>query len=58
MDNNTDIKNLIGGLEMMIAAAEPGVVMTEEMSMVCSVTLLSAVRELKRGILNEQGVVG
>ncbi|MCS0306352.1 hypothetical protein [Vibrio diabolicus] len=45
---NLDIKELIGELEMMEAAAEPGVVLTEEMSVTCSATLLRAVKELKK----------
>lgn len=45
---NMEIKKLIGDLEMMAAAAEPGVVITEEMSLSCSMTLLKAVKELRR----------
>ncbi len=45
---NLEIKKLIGELEMMAAAAEPGVVLTEEMSITCSATLLKAVNELKK----------
>ncbi|HCE3428224.1 TPA: hypothetical protein NG603_004399 [Vibrio parahaemolyticus] len=44
---NLDIKKLIGELEMIAAAAEPGVVITEEMSVTCSDTLLKAIKELK-----------
>lgn len=45
---NLEIKKIIGDLEMMAAAAEPGVVITEEMSISCSVTLLKAIDELKK----------
>jgi len=45
---NIEIKKLIGDLEMMAAAAEPGVVITEEMSLSCSMTLLKAVKELRK----------
>jgi hypothetical protein len=45
---NMEIKKLIGDLEMMAAAAEPGVVITEEMSLSCSMTLLKAVKELRK----------
>ena len=45
---NMEIKKLIGDLEMMAAAAEPGVVITEEMSLTCSMTLLKAVKELRK----------
>ncbi|ELX7527410.1 hypothetical protein SKP09_004543 [Vibrio parahaemolyticus] len=45
---NLEIIKLIGDLEIMAAAAEPGVVLTEEMSITCSVTLLQAIAELKR----------
>lgn len=44
---NMEIKKLIGDLEMMAAAAEPGVVITEEMSISCSMTLLKAASELR-----------
>lgn len=54
---NLEIKKLIGELEMMAAAAEPGVVVTEEMSITCSVTLLKAVDELKRKVYSRQGEV-
>ena len=47
---NMEIKKLIGDLEMMAAAAEPGVVITEEMSISCSMTLLKAASELRRKI--------
>ncbi len=47
---NMEIKKLIGDLEMMAAAAEPGVVISEEMSISCSVTLLKAASELRRKI--------
>lgn len=52
------LQKLIGDLEILVAAAEPGIVMTEDMSVSCSVTLLTAVEELrkvleqKRAILN------
>lgn len=45
---NMEIKKLIGDLEMMAAAAEPGVVITEEISLSCSMTLLKAVKELRK----------
>lgn len=45
---NLEVKKLIGDLEMMAAAAEPGVVITEEMSLSCSMTLLKAVKELRK----------
>ncbi|MDL1992999.1 hypothetical protein [Vibrio parahaemolyticus] len=45
---NMEIKKLIGDLEMMAAASEPGVVITEEMSLSCSMTLLKAVKELRK----------
>ncbi|EDL67661.1 MULTISPECIES: hypothetical protein [Vibrio] len=44
---NWDIKKLIGELEMMALSAEPGMVITEEMSISCSMTLQRAVSELK-----------
>lgn len=44
------MKKIIGDLEMMAAAAEPGVVITEEMSISCSVTLLKAASELRRKV--------
>ncbi len=47
---NMEIKKLIGDLEMMAAAAEPGVVITEEMSISCSMTLLKAASELRRKV--------
>lgn len=47
---NLEVKKLIGDLEMMAAAAEPGVVITEEMSISCSVTLLKAASELRRKV--------
>ena len=47
---NLEVKKLIGDLEMMAAAAEPGVVITEEMSISCSMTLLKAASELRRKI--------
>ncbi|EDP57239.1 hypothetical protein [Vibrio sp. AND4] len=43
-----EIKKIIGDLEIMVAAAEPGVVLTEEMSVTCCVTLQQAIAELKR----------
>ncbi|TPA69921.1 hypothetical protein DXJ77_23395 [Vibrio parahaemolyticus] len=52
---NLEIKKLIGDLEMMAAAAEPGVVITEEMSITCSITLLQAVNELKKRVYGEKG---
>lgn len=52
---NLEIKKLIGDLEMMAAAAEPGVVITEEMSVTCCVTLLQAVNELKKKVHGEKG---
>ena len=47
---NLEVKKLIGDLEMMAAAAEPGVVITEEMSISCSMTLLKAASELRRKV--------
>lgn len=44
------LQKLIGELELMVAAAEPGVVITENMSMSCSITLLAAVDELKKNL--------
>lgn len=41
------IQKVIGELELIIAAAEPGIVMTEEMSEVCSSVLLNAVKQLR-----------
>jgi hypothetical protein len=41
------IQKIIGELELMAAAAEPGVVMTEEMSVICCSVLLNAVKQLK-----------
>ncbi len=46
--NNLEIKKIIGDLEVMAATAEPGVVITTEMSASCNVTLLKAVNELRR----------
>lgn len=54
---NLEIKKLIGDLEMMAAAAEPGVVITEEISVTCSITLLRAVGELKKKVHEEKGVI-
>lgn len=48
---NLEIKKMIGDLEMMAAAAEPGVVITEEMSISFSIILLKAASELKRKVL-------
>ncbi|TCN02954.1 hypothetical protein [Vibrio crassostreae] len=50
---NLEIKKMIGDLEMMAAAAEPGVVITEEMSISCSVTLLKAIDELKKRVYGD-----
>ena len=47
---NLEMKKIIGDLEMMAAAAEPGVVITEEMSISCSITLLKAASELRRKV--------
>lgn len=52
---NIEIIKLIGELEMMAAAAEPGVVITEEMSIACAITLLQAVSELKKGVQGDKG---
>ena len=41
---------LIGELEIIVAAAEPGLVITEGMSMVFSETLLKTVEKLKENI--------
>lgn len=40
-------QRIIGELELMAAAAEPGIVMTEEMSIICCSVLLNAAAELK-----------
>ncbi|MBF4228160.1 hypothetical protein EAY71_25920 [Vibrio anguillarum] len=56
MNKNLEMKKLIGDLEMMAAAAEPGVVVTEEMSVSCYVTLLKAANELRRRLNGEKGV--
>ncbi|MEZ9880547.1 hypothetical protein [Vibrio sp. 10N.261.51.E5] len=50
---NLEMKKIIGDLEMMAAAAEPGVVITEEMSVSCSVTLLKAICELKKHVYGD-----
>ncbi|GAA03244.1 putative uncharacterized domain protein [Photobacterium leiognathi subsp. mandapamensis svers.1.1.] len=42
------LQKLIGDLELMVGAAEPGIVMTENMSISCSITLLEAINELKK----------
>ncbi len=44
------LQKLIGELELMAAAAEPGVVITENISVSCSITLLAAVDELKKNL--------
>lgn len=56
MNKNLEMKKLIGDLEMMAAAAEPGVVVTEEMSVSCCVTLLKAASELRRRMNSDKGV--
>lgn len=45
---NLELKKLIGELEMMAQSTEPGTVITEEMSVSCSITLQRAVSELKK----------
>ena len=55
MNKNLEMKKLIGDLEMMAAAAEPGVVVTEEMSVSCCVTLLKAANELRLRLNGEKG---
>lgn len=52
MKKSNELKKLIGDLEVMAAASEAGIVLTEEMSISCSVTLMKAVTLLK-GSLNE-----
>ncbi len=52
---NLEMKKIIGDLEMMAAAAEPGVVITEEMSISCSITLLKAASELRRKVCELDG---
>jgi len=47
---NLEIKKLVGSLELIVAAAEPGVVITEEMSLSCNETLIKAIEELKKNI--------
>lgn len=49
------LQKLIGDLEIMVAAAEPGIVMTENMSVSCSVTLLTAVEELRKVLQQKRG---
>lgn len=49
------LQKLIGDLEIMVAAAEPGIVMTEDMSVSCSVTLLTAVEELRKVLQQKRG---
>lgn len=55
MKKKLEMKKLIGDLEMMAAAAEPGVVVTEEMSVTCCVTLLKAAKELRCHLSGEKG---
>lgn len=38
---------LIGNLEVIAAASEAGIVLTEEMSVIMSITLLNAAKELR-----------
>jgi len=47
---NLDVKKLVGNLELIVAAAEPGVVITEEMSLSCNEILLKAIEELKKNM--------
>lgn len=47
MNNRLETSNLIGQLEIMAAAAEPGMVLTETMYEVCSDVLLQTIAELK-----------
>ena len=42
------LQKLIGDLEIMVAAADPGIVITENISISCSITLLEAINELKK----------
>lgn len=55
MENKLEMKKLIGELEMIAAAAEPGVVVTEEMSVICCVTLLKAAKELRCHVCSQEG---
>lgn len=57
MSKNLEMKKLIGDLEMMAAAAEPGVVVTEEMSVTCCVTLLKAAKELRWHLSGDEGAL-
>lgn len=43
----TKIQRIIGELELMAAAAEPGIVMTEETSIICCSVLLEAAAEMR-----------
>lgn len=52
---NIELKKLIGELEVMEKSTEPGMVMTEEMSISCSIILQRAVSELKSKV-NERSV--
>jgi len=48
---NVKIMKTVGELELMAAAAEPGVVMTEEMSIICCKILIRAAKQLKDNLL-------
>lgn len=50
MNKDIEVNKLIGDLEIMVAAAEPGVVITENMSVSCCIVLLKAVEKLKGGM--------
>ena len=45
--NNECYQLLIGKLELMLAAAQPGCVLTEEMSLICAETIEETVNTLK-----------
>ena len=51
--NNLEIKKIIGDLEVMALATEPGVVITKEMSVSCSATLLKAICVLKKYVYGD-----
>ena len=47
MKKYNELEKLIGDLEVMAIASEAGIVLTKEMSVSCSITLLKAVDFLK-----------
>lgn len=51
-----ELKALIGHIETMAAAAEPGVVITEEISLSCSSILIAAAKELKAHLQDENSL--